>query len=111
MRVKLTLVCVGVLITMSVVTVRASLVRPVWDNAHLLTDPWFIATLCDAYCGFLMFSLWVAWREPSLGRRLIWFAAIMLLGNFAMAAYVLLQLARLDREDGIDRRLVGPAEE
>lgn len=111
MRWKLTLMCVGILIAMSVVTVRASLVRPVWDNAHLLEDPWFIATLCDAYCGFLLFYLWVAWRERSLLRRLIWFVAIMLLGNFAMAAYVLMRLARLDRDLGMGVLLIGPNEE
>lgn len=108
MRGTLTLICVGILIAMSFVTVRASLVRPVWDNAHLLEDPWFIATLCDAYFGFLLFYVWVAWRERSLGRRLVWFVAIMLLGNFAMAAYVLLGLARLDRTDGIATLLVDP---
>jgi hypothetical protein len=111
MRWKLTLVCLGILVAMTVVTVRASLVRPVWDNAHLLSDPWFIATLCDAYCGFLLFYVWVAWRERSLSRRLIWFVAIMLLGNFAMAAYVLIRLARLDRREGVERLLVGPVEE
>jgi hypothetical protein len=111
MRVKLTLVCIGILFAMTVVTVRASLVRPVWDNAHLLADPWFIATLCDAYCGFVMFYAWVAWRERSLVRRLIWFVAIMLLGNFAMAAYVLWQLFRLDRHEGMTSLLIGPAGE
>jgi hypothetical protein len=82
---------------MTLVTVQASLVRPVWNNGELLQDRWFIATLCDAYFGFLTFYIWVVVREHHWGARIGWFVAIMLLGNFAMATYALIQLARLDR--------------
>lgn len=95
MRLVLAALFMGILVVLTAVTVRASLVRPVWDNAELLEDPWFVATLCDAYCGFLTFFVWVAFRERSWPVRAGWFAAIMLMGNFAMATYVLLQLARL----------------
>jgi len=37
----------------------------------------------------------VFYKERGLGARLGWFVAIMLLGNFAMATYVLTQLVRL----------------
>ena len=97
MRKLLVIFFTVVLIGMTVVTVRASLVRPVWDNGQLLRDPWFIATLCDAYFGFLTFYLWVLVRERRLLPKLCWLVAILLLGNFAMAAYALIQLARLER--------------
>lgn len=58
-------------------------------------NPWFIATLFDAYFGFLWFWLWVAYKEPGWSARIIWLLFILLLGNMAMAAYVLLALARL----------------
>lgn len=58
-------------------------------------NPWFIATLLDAYFGFLWFWLWIAYKETRWGQRLLWLILILLLGNMAMAAYMLLALARL----------------
>lgn len=62
--------------------------------AHSATfrDPWVIATLFDAYWAFISFYVWVAWKEQSLAARLLWFVAIILLGNLAMSAYMLVQL-------------------
>src|SRR6478736_7059847 len=62
--------------------------------AHSATfrDPLVIATLFDAYWAFITFYAWVAWKEQSLGARLLWFVAIVLLGNLAMSAYMLAQL-------------------
>ena len=37
-------------------TTWASLERNVFDNAHLLKDRWFLATLMDAYWGFFTVS-------------------------------------------------------
>lgn len=56
---------------------------------------WTIATFLDAYFGFLTFYVWVFYKEPRWAPRLLWFIAIMALGNIAMSAYVLLQLFRL----------------
>ncbi|MCA9108584.1 MAG: DUF1475 family protein [Planctomycetaceae bacterium] len=60
-----------------------------------------MATLCDAYCGFLTYYVWVAYRERSTTSRLLWFVAIMLFGNLAMACYVLLQLIRLETSQSL----------
>jgi len=62
-------------------------------------DPWVIATLFDAYWAFLTFFVWVAWKEQSLPARLLWFFPIVLLGNMAMAAYMLRELFAV-RADG-----------
>lgn len=59
------------------------------------THPWFIATLLDAYFGFLWFWAWVAYKETSNLARGAWLVLILVLGNMAMAAYVLLQLRKL----------------
>ncbi len=53
------------------------------------SEPWGLATMFDAYFGFLAFWLYVAWRERSGLSRLAWLVALMLLGNFAIAAYAL----------------------
>jgi len=57
-----------------------------------MRDPWVIATLVDAYWAFIAFFVWVAWKERSLPARVLWFVAIILLGNMAMAAYMLREL-------------------
>ena len=72
--------------------------QSVLDWGGLITPPdnlWTIATLIDAYFGFLTFYVWVLWKETRYGPRVLWFVAIMLLGNIAMSAYVLRQLHRL----------------
>ncbi len=85
-----------VLGVMLAVTTTASLERGVFEaGAALWRDAWFRATLADAYCGFLTFFAWVAYRERTHGARLGWFVALMLLGNIAASVYVLRRLARL----------------
>ena len=83
-----------IIASMLAVTGWASLRQPLGDFARSATfrDPWVIATLFDAYWAFITFYVWVAWKEQSLAARLLWFVAIMLLGNMAMAAYMLIQL-------------------
>lgn len=83
---------VAILIGMLAVTIRASLVRSVLDNGPLMRDVWFQATLADAYFGFIMFYVWVFYRERTITSRAGWFVGIMLLGNIAMAIYALLAL-------------------
>ncbi len=61
-------------------------------------SPWAVATLFDAYFGFITFNAWVFYKERSLAARILWFVAIMGLGNIAMSSYVLLQLFRLRPE-------------
>jgi hypothetical protein len=59
------------------------------------SNPWFIATLFDAYFGFLWFWLWVAYKETRWFTRGLWLVLILAAGNMAMAIYVLIQLWRL----------------
>jgi hypothetical protein len=83
-------------------TTWASFQQSLADWGGLVDRPdnwWTIATLIDAYYGFLTFYVWVLWKEPRWGPRVGWFVAIMLLGNMAMAAYVLLQLRKLKSGD------------
>ena len=85
-----------VIAAMLLVTVLASLQQDLFTGAAALwPDGWFRATLADAYFGFLAFWLWIAYRERTWGARLAWLASVVLLGNFAMAAYALLALSRL----------------
>ena len=69
-------------------------------------NPWFIATLFDAYFGFLWFWLWVTFKENSNLKRGLWLVAILLAGNMAMAIYVLLELRRLPPGAGFQELLL-----
>ena len=99
----------GILAAMLVVTVTASLHQPLWQWGGLTAEPdrwWTYATLADAYFGFLTFYAWVFYKETRAAARIGWFVAIMLLGNIAMAVYVLLQLARLPAGAPLSRLLL-----
>ena len=75
------------------VTTWASKQVPIWKLPYeTWTHPWFIATLFDAYWGFLTFYCWLFYKEVSWLARIAWLVAILLLGNIAMAIYVLIQL-------------------
>ena len=90
----LRLLFVVVIASMLWATTRAGMNQSLGDFARSATirDPWVIATLFDAYWAFISFSVWIAWKEPSRAARVLWFVAIILLGNFAMAAYMLREL-------------------
>lgn len=91
-----------ILLSLLAFTSYASTQQPVWEWQGLVESPdrwWTRATLIDAYYGFLTFYAWVFYKEPRALPRIAWFVAIMLLGNMAMSAYVLLQLARLRSDE------------
>ena len=99
----------AILVVMLYVTVTAGLERGVFESGgELWSDPWFRATLADAYCGFLAFYAWVFYRERSWVGRGLWFVAIMALGNIAVAAYVLEKLFHLPAGAGAEELLRRP---
>ena len=88
------------LAVMLFVTIQASLGEDLFTAVdELWPDPWFRATLADAYLGFLTVFVWIAYRERSLGRCLAWLVALLLLGNIAIAIYFLAALLRLRNGD------------
>lgn len=104
MKPALTLFSLLVLVALIAVSVWAtghvSIVPAIQDlvsNPAREFNAWFVATLVDAYFGFLWFYLWVAYKESSWMARLLWLPMILLLGNMAMAAYMLLQLHKLPK--------------
>lgn len=108
-RTTLRLLFGAILVVMLAVTTRASLMQPVWEWQGLVTEPerwWTIATLADAYCGFLTFYAWVYYKEARPAARCGWLLAILLLGNIAMAVYVLQQLTRLRDDEPVENLLL-----
>lgn len=108
-RTTLVLLFGGILVAMLAVTTTASLHQPLWEWGGLKAEPdrwWTYATLADAYFGFLTFYAWVFYKETAAAARAGWFVAIMLLGNIAMAIYVLLQLAKLPAGAPVSQLLI-----
>jgi len=97
-----------ILVSLTAYTLWVCTRQPVWQWGGLTTPPdnlWTIATLIDACFGFITFYVWVLWKETRTAPRAFWFVAIMLLGNIAMSAYALRQLARLQPGESMNTLL------
>ncbi len=96
-----------VLVSMLAVTGWASTECALWKTPReVATHPWFIATLFDAYWGFITFYCWVAYKETTWLARVLWLLAVLLLGNIAMAVYMLIQLFRVPASAGMEEILL-----
>ena len=96
-----------VLVAMLCVTSWASNFVALWKMPRAVaTHPWFIATLFDTYFAFLTFWAWVAYKETSNVARVVWLLAILLLGNIAMAIYMLSELFRVPADARLDAVLL-----
>src|SRR5688572_1714264 len=95
-----------VLVAMLAVTSWASNIIALWKiPGQVIGHPWFTATLFDTYFAFLTFWLWVAYKERSGTARIAWLLGILLLGNIAMAIYMLIQLFRLPCDAKLEQLL------
>jgi hypothetical protein len=92
---------IAVLVGMLAVITWASSQVALFDiPREVASHPWFLATLADAYLAFTAFWIWVAWKEQSLGARVLWLVNLLLWGNPAIAAYMLMEIGRVKREGG-----------
>jgi hypothetical protein len=99
----LKLLFAGIFITMVAVTVSAAMQENILlIPAAVAGDPWFMATLFDAYFAFLVIYLWVCFREKSLWIKVVCFFAFALLGNIAISVYVLIALFKLETGAGAE---------
>jgi hypothetical protein len=101
-KIKLIVLFASILAVMIVYTGYATTQQSMFEWTGMTQGQnryWTIATMFDAYFGFLTFYVWVFYKERRWLPRVAWFVAIMVLGNMAMASYVLLQLARLRKDE------------
>ena len=100
MKAILKFVFAGILLAMLFVTIMASLDRNLFEaGSEMWSQWWFKATLADAYFGFLIFFVWVAYKEQQVWRKVLWFVLIICLGNLAMASYMLIALFKLGEDE------------
>ena len=62
------------------------------DGQKLLSNPWGIVSFVDLYVGFVLFSMWIIFREKSFAKSFIWVVLMMVLGFFTASLYVLISL-------------------
>jgi len=96
MKLFLKLLFGGIFVFMVGMTIHTGLevsLSAAWPSYK--ANPWAMATLYDAYFGFVTFYAWVCYKERSVRVRVLWFLLIMGLGNIAMSFYVLIQLFQL----------------
>lgn len=107
MILSLRAICLVVLLSMFAVTGWASSVQALWKiPAEVIGHPWFIATLFDTYFAFLFFWAWVAYKERTWAARVGWLLGILLLGNIAMALYLLVQSFRIPADATMEQLLL-----
>ena len=62
-----------------------------WREGAILTSlPWGIISIVDVYTGGALFAGWIACRERSMPRTVLWVLLILVLGHWATSLYVLL---------------------
>jgi len=107
MKIVLKILFASIFIFMVWLATVASLDRNVFDaGGELWPYLWFKATLADTYFAFLTIYLWVFYKESCWISRIFWFFGIMILGNIAISAYMLIQLFRLKPGDPLERILL-----
>ena len=103
MKTALKILFAAIFVWMVVLTVRTSIAVPLWTAWNSFAgNPWAVATLYDAYFGFITFWVWVAYKERALWARVMWLVLILCLGNIAMSLYMLIQLFRLKRDQPLE---------
>ena len=96
----------AIFLWMTALTIHTSLTVSLWSAwDSFAANPWAVATLYDAYFGFITFWVWVAYKEDTLWSRLLWLVLILALGNIAMSLYVLIQLFRLRPNESVGELL------
>ena len=62
------------------------------EGAWIFSNPWGIVSLVDLYTGFLLYSIWIAYREKSVVTAIVWIVLMMVLGFWTGALYTLVAL-------------------
>ena len=57
--------------------------------------PWGIVSLVDLYSGFILFSLWIFYKENLL-TAIVWTFFVMTLGSFTIALYIIYSIKNSD---------------
>ena len=96
---------VGVAVMTSLIVGGFTVASFTEDGGALLELAWGRVTLIDIYLAFLFGWLWIAWRERSLPRAVLWGLATLVTGSLALFAYLLGAALRATTTTGL---VLGP---
>lgn len=78
------------IIAMAIAIVGAILTGDFFEEGSAIWAlPWGKVTLIDLYVGLGLFVVWVWYRESSPAKAIAWSVGLVVLGNLAAAAYVM----------------------
>ena len=66
--------------------------------------PWGIVSLVDLYSGFILFSLWIFYKEKKV-IAMVWTFFVMTLGSFTIALYIIYSIK--NSEGNIEKFFMG----
>ncbi|PKN99931.1 MAG: DUF1475 domain-containing protein [Chloroflexi bacterium HGW-Chloroflexi-4] len=64
------------------------------EGAKLLAMPWGIVSMVDLYVGFIIFTMWIVYREKAVLPSIFWVFFMLTLGFFTGSLYVFIALQR-----------------
>ena len=64
-------------------------------DSSIPSMPWGIVSLVDLYSGFILFSLWIFYKENLLP-AIFWTFFVMTLGSFTIALYIIYSIKNSD---------------
>lgn len=73
---------------------------------EVVNEPWFQTTLVDFYFLVTILSVWVIYKEKTVLTAILWIAAFICLGSIGAALYVLIELLRLKKGEGLEQVLL-----
>tara|TARA_B100000900_G_scaffold129706_1_gene109695 strand:+ start:1279 stop:1596 length:318 start_codon:yes stop_codon:yes gene_type:complete len=79
-------------VTMTIVIIWAQSEVSIFESP-IPDFPWGIVSLVDLYSGFVLFSLWIFYKENILP-AIVWTFFVMTLGSFTIALYVIYSVNR-----------------
>jgi len=64
-------------------------------DSPIVGMPWGIVSLVDLYSGFILFSLWIFYKEKKV-IAMVWTFFVMTLGSFTIALYIIYSIKNSD---------------
>lgn len=64
------------------------------EGSKLLAMPWGIVSMMDLYVGFILFSMWIVYREKSVLPSILWVFFMLTLGFFTGSLYIFIALQK-----------------
>ena len=91
-------------VTMTIVIIWAQSTVSIFES-QIPSLPWGVVSLVDLYSGFILFSLWIFYKENIIP-SIVWTFFVMTLGSFTIAIYVIYNINK--SEGSIQKFFMGP---